>query len=60
MDSAMKLSNLCSSGGEAKLLIQSGQVTVNGQECTQRGKKLRNGDVFSYENTNIQIISLCI
>mgnify|MGYP000225588435 FL=1 len=31
-------------GGEAKLLIQEGQVLVNGEVCTQRGKKLRPGD----------------
>ena len=31
-------------GGEAKLLIQEGQVLVNGEVCTQRGKKIRPGD----------------
>ena len=31
-------------GGEAKVLIQEGTVTVNGEVCTQRGKKLRQGD----------------
>ena len=32
-------------GGEAKLLIQDGEVLVNGEVCTMRGKKLRPGDV---------------
>ena len=41
----MKLANMVSSGGEAKLLIQDGQVTVNGEVCLQRGRKLRPGDV---------------
>ena len=46
----MKLSNMVSSGGEAKQLIQDGQVSVNGEPCLQRGKKLRPGDEVSYGN----------
>lgn len=45
----MKLGNLAASGGEAKLLIQDGQVSVNGEVCTQRGRKLRPGDVVRYQ-----------
>ena len=33
-----------STGGEAKILIQEGDVTVNGEVCTMRGKKIRPGD----------------
>ena len=44
----MKLSNMVSSGGEAKQLIQDGQVLVNGVPCLQRGRKLRPGDEVSY------------
>ena len=44
LDSFLKLANLVGSGGEAKILIQEGQVLVNGEVCTQRGKKLRTGD----------------
>lgn len=44
----LKLENLTASGGEAKLLIQDGQVSVNGEICTQRGKKLRPGDVVGF------------
>ena len=40
----MKLADLVSTGGEAKLLIQEGKVLVNGEVCTQRGKKIRPGD----------------
>jgi ribosome-associated protein len=32
-------------GGEAKLLVQEGEVLVNGEVCTMRGKKIRPGDV---------------
>lgn len=46
----MKLSNMVSSGGEAKLLIQNGEVLVNGETCLQRGKKLRPGDTVTYQN----------
>lgn len=45
LEALLKLANVVSSGGEAKVLIQDGQVTVNGEVCTQRGKKLRPGDV---------------
>ena len=44
----MKLGNLVSTGGEAKIVIQDGQVSVNGEVCLQRGKKLRPGDVVQY------------
>ena len=40
----LKLAAVTATGGEAKLLIQEGQVLVNGEVCTQRGKKLRPGD----------------
>ena len=46
----MKLSNMVSSGGEAKLLIQNGEVLVNGEICLQRGKKLHPGDTVTYKN----------
>ena len=45
---AMKYATAVSSGGEAKVLIQEGQVEVNGEVCTMRGKKLRTGDNFSF------------
>ena len=45
LDALLKLANAVSSGGQAKLAIQEGEVTVNGAVCTQRGKKLRPGDV---------------
>lgn len=47
LESALKLANAVSSGGEAKVLIQQGQTCVNGEVCTMRGKKLYPGDRFS-------------
>ena len=40
----LKFAGVVYTGGEAKVLIQEGAVTVNGEVCTQRGKKLRQGD----------------
>lgn len=40
----LKYAGLVMTGGEAKERIQSGEITVNGEVCTQRGKKLRAGD----------------
>lgn len=40
----LKFAAAISTGGEAKILIQEGDVTVNGEVCTMRGKKIRPGD----------------
>ena len=52
---ALKLSGMCDSGVEAKLVIGDGQVQVNGSVNLQRGKKLYPGDVFTYDGRSIQI-----
>lgn len=49
LDSFLKLANAVSSGGMAKNLILDGCVTVNGEVCTMRGKKLRDGDAVGFE-----------
>lgn len=46
----MKLAGTAATGGEAKLLIQDGQVLVNGEPCLQRGRKLRPGDTVTFRN----------
>lgn len=45
LNDVLKLSGLAATGGQAKLLIQSGQVLVNGETETRRKRKLREGDV---------------
>ena len=40
----LKFANLVATGGEAKERIQAGEVTVNGEVCTMRGKKIRPGN----------------
>ena len=49
LQDAMKYANIVYSGGEAKSLIQEGNVLVNGEVCTMRGKKLYNGDKFTFD-----------
>ena len=44
LDALLKFAGLVETGGEAKLSIQNGEVTVNGEPCAMRGKKLRPGD----------------
>ena len=44
LDALLKFANLVSSGGEAKIRIAEGEVQVNGEKCTMRGRKLRPGD----------------
>ena len=55
LDALLKLADAVSSGGEAKILIQEGEVTVNGETCTQRGRKIRPGDAVSYHGRNITV-----
>ena len=44
LDALLKFANAVATGGEAKLASQDGDVTVNGEVCTMRGKKIRPGD----------------
>ena len=45
----LKFANLVATGGEAKERIQAGEVTVNGEVCTMRGKKIRPGDDVAFQ-----------
>ena len=55
LDAALKLGGVCTTGGEAKLLIQRGAVRVNGDICTMRGKKLRPGDRVQVGSRTIEV-----
>ena len=52
---ALKAANLVGSGVEAKIVIQDGEVCVNGEVCTQRGKKLYDGDEVTFAGETIKI-----
>lgn len=56
LDTLLKLASLTPTGGQAKEKIQSGLVFVNGECCTQRGKKLRPGDTVTLGNETVEII----
>ena len=51
----LKLARLVMSGGEAKIVIQDGQVAVNGETCTMRGKKIHPGDVVSFNGHTLSV-----
>ena len=56
LDSAMKLANFVVTGGHAKIVIQNGEVKVNGEICTMRGKKLHKGDKVEFLNSGFVIV----
>jgi len=51
----LKFAAAVETGGEAKLVIQEGDVTVNGEVCTMRGKKIRPGDVVSFNGQTLTV-----
>ena len=51
----MKLADLVSTGGEAKLRILNEEVTVNGEVCTMRGKKCRAGDTVELDGQTVEV-----
>jgi ribosome-associated protein len=56
LDAFLKWAGIVSSGSDAKLYIQDELVKVNNEICTQRGKKLKVGDVVSFEDSDFEII----
>ena len=51
----LKFANLVETGGMAKECVQGGEVTVNGEVCTMRGKKIRPGDVVSFDGQELTV-----
>jgi ribosome-associated protein len=54
LDALLKFAGIAETGGEAKQAIQEGEVRVNGEVCTMRGKKLRRGD--QVETSGVRIL----
>ncbi len=52
---ALKAANLVGSGGEAKVLVQAGEVLVNGEVETRRGRRLKEGDVVEVGEERLEI-----
>ena len=55
LDALLKFGGIAETGGQAKLLVQSGQIQVNGEVCTQRGKKMRAGDTAQNEDEMLEV-----
>ncbi|MDD3767037.1 MAG: RNA-binding S4 domain-containing protein [Eubacteriales bacterium] len=55
LDQLLKFSAIAESGSDAKMIILDGQVLVNGGVVTQRGKKIRKGDVVSFQGIEIHV-----
>ncbi len=55
LDALLKFSGMAGTGGDAKTAVQSGLVYVNGEVCTQRGKKIRPGDIVKCGGAEITV-----
>ena len=55
LDALLKYAALVGTGGEAKTVIAEGLVTVNGEVCTMRGKKIRPGDRVRFDRFELDI-----
>ena len=55
LDALLKLGGALDTGGQAKFVIQNGEVEVNGEVCTMRGKKIRPGDTVSVDKLTVQV-----
>ena len=51
----LKFANMVCTGGEAKIIIQEGEVKVNGEVCTMRGKKIRPGDLVELGDVQLTV-----
>jgi ribosome-associated protein len=57
LDALLKLAGAVQTGGHAKMAVQSGEVLVNGEVCTMRGKKMRAGDRAQYRGEGYEVKS---
>ena len=55
LDDFLKFAGVLGTGGMAKAVIQDGLVTVDGEVCTMRGKKLRGGEIVSFNGETIKV-----
>lgn len=56
LDNLLKFGGAVDTGGQAKFIVQNGEVYLNGELCTQRGKKIRPGDIVKYGDFVIEVI----
>jgi ribosome-associated protein len=53
----LKLSNLVDSGSDAKFLLAGGEVSVNGEVETRRGRQLRAGDLVEFDGVEVRVVA---
>lgn len=58
LDQFLKFAGLAETGGHAKEIVAEGAVSVNGELCLARGKKLRPGDIVCLDHYEIEVTSL--
>lgn len=56
LDSLLKFAGAAETGSIAKMYVLDGRVKVNGEVCTARGKKIKNGDTVSFKNIDYKVI----
>ena len=56
LDSFLKFAGAASLGSEAKMYVLDGLVTVNGEVCLQRGKKLYRGDIVEFNGETFKVV----
>ena len=55
LDSLLKFAGLTETGGDAKIVVSEGRVSVNGEVCTQRGKKIFPGDKITVSELDLTL-----
>lgn len=58
LDNLLKFSGLAETGGHAKIIVQNGEVKVNGEVCTMRGKKMRKGDIAEFNGEIVEVVQV--
>ncbi|HHZ06835.1 MAG TPA: RNA-binding S4 domain-containing protein [Clostridiales bacterium] len=57
LDNLLKFGGIVPTGGQAKFLVQNGEIMVNGEICTMRGKKIHGGDIVSYQDKALEVVN---
>lgn len=57
LDNLLKLGGVAQTGGQAKIMVQNGEIKLNSEICIKRNKKIRNGDIVETDNKIIEVYS---
>ncbi len=56
LEALLKFAGVADTGGDAKMMVQEGDVRLNGEVCLMRGKKLRPGDVVTLTGVELRVV----